>query len=298
VQLNELVNALAGLLRRTFGASIEVAVVLDPSLPLVRADPSQIDQVIMNLALNARDAMPEGGALTLRTARRTIRSEDNIATLAPGEYVTLTVCDSGAGMDAATLHRAFEPFFTTKPPGQGTGLGLATAYGIVTQSGGQILVRSSPQNGSEFTVLLPITHELARADEADLLHPAPGAERARSVLVVEDMDDLRRLLVRQLVAGGFRVHEAASAESALALGEPLLDGIDILVSDIVMPGRSGIELACLLLARRPGLPVLLISGDVRNHDQSTLPPQVRFLQKPFGSQVLLREIDAVLARRG
>ncbi len=294
VQLNDLVSALAGLLRRSFGAAIEVVLALEPALPLVRADPSQIDQVIMNLALNARDAMPEGGVLTLRTTRRTVQPGDDIAALAAGEYATLTVSDTGVGMDATTLRRAFEPFFSTKPPGQGTGLGLATAYGIVTQCGGHIVAASTPMRGSEFTVFLPVTDEGPGPREASPLPPAPATDRARTVLVVEDMDDLRRLLARQLTAAGFTVLEAESAESALARGEQLAQ-IDFLITDIVMPGRSGVELAATLLARRPDLPVLLISGDVRNHDQSSLPAHVRFLQKPFGFPVLRREIDAMLA---
>ena len=295
VQLNDLVHALAGLLTRSFGAAIEIVVELAPDLPLVRADPSQIDQVIMNLALNARDAMPRGGVLRLRTQRRNVQAEDKLATLPPGDYVTLTVADNGIGMDAHTLSRAFEPFFTTKSAGQGTGLGLATAYGIVVQSGGQILARSTPLAGSEFTVLLPVSRDAEGTREPPTPAFVAPSERALCVLVVEDMDDLRRLLVRQLVSAGFRVHEAESAEAALAQGPVLLDQIDVLVSDIVMPGRSGIELAKNLLERRPTLPVLLISGDVRNHDQSALPAHVRFLQKPFGSHVLMREIETMLA---
>jgi PAS domain S-box-containing protein len=297
VQLNDLVSAMASLLRRSFGAAIEIVVDAASDLPLVRADQSQLDQVIMNLALNARDAMPEGGVLTLRTGRHTVHSQDKLVTMPLGEYVTLTVLDNGVGMDAQTLSRAFEPFFTTKPPGQGTGLGLATAYGIVVQSGGQILAQSTPFVGSEFTVFLPVTKHAEPARESAPQQATHAGQHARTVLVVEDMDDLRRLLVRQLAAAGYTVREADSAESALRLDDELLERIDILVSDIVMPGRSGVELAKAMLERRPALPVLLISGDVRNHDQTVLPAHVRFLQKPFTSPVLLGEVCASLSGR-
>jgi two-component system cell cycle sensor histidine kinase/response regulator CckA len=295
LQLNDVVTALSGLLQRSVAASIELVLALDVGLPLVRADPGQVDQVIMNLALNARDAMPNGGVLTFRTSRRTIDAQAGIDLLVPGEYVCLTVTDTGVGMDDATLGRVFEPFFTTKPPGQGTGLGLATAYGIVTQSGGQILASSTPGVGSEFTVLLPVSEEKELPEEPVQPPVTPRFSRVRTVLLVDDMDDLRRVLARQLTLAGFDVREADSAEAALLLGDSVLSQVDLLISDIVMPGTSGIGLAEVLLAKRPGLPTLLISGDIRNHDQSLLPAHVRFLQKPFGSAVLLREVEAMLA---
>jgi two-component system, cell cycle sensor histidine kinase and response regulator CckA len=253
--------------------------------------------VVMNLALNARDAMPRGGTLTLRTERRRLDDEDPVNPLPPGEYVALVVRDTGLGMDEATLARVFEPFFTTKASGQGTGLGLSTVYGIVAQSGGRILVHSTPGQGSEFAVLLPITSEAPWPPEAREPSITRGGERRRTVLLVEDLEDLRRLLTRQLRAAGLVVRDADSAEAALLLGDDVLAGVDVLVSDIVMPGKSGIELASILLARRPELPVLLISGDVGHHDQSELPDHVRFLQKPFSSALLLSQIDALLEAR-
>jgi two-component system cell cycle sensor histidine kinase/response regulator CckA len=293
LSLNEVVGSMESLLRRSLGMSVELVVELDASLPYVRADPGQLEQVVMNLALNARDAMPRGGTLTLRTERRRIDDEDPVNPLPPGEYVALVVRDTGLGMDEVTLARIFEPFFTTKATGQGTGLGLSTVYGIVTQSGGRILARSTLGQGSEFAVVLPITSEAPWPPEAREPSLGHGGDCRRTVLLVEDLDDLRRLLTRQLSAAGFVVRAADSAEAALALGDDVLASVDVLVSDIVMPGRSGIELASILLARRPALPVLLISGDVGHHDQSALPDHVRFLQKPFASAVLLGQLHAL-----
>ncbi len=297
LSLNEVVGSMESLLRRSLGLGVDLVVELDPSLPYVRADPGQLEQVVLNLAFNARDAMPRGGTLTLRTERRHLDEEDPVNPLPRGDYVALVVRDTGVGMDEATLARVFEPFFTTKAHGQGTGLGLSTVYGIVTQSGGRIFPRSAPGQGSEFAVLLPITSEAPWPPEAREQSVTQRGDRRRTVLLVEDLDDLRRLLTRQLSAAGLSVRDADSAEAALSLGDDVLASIDLLISDIVMPGKSGIELASILLARRPELPVLLISGDVGHHDQSDLPDHVRFLQKPFGSALLLSHVDGLLETR-
>jgi two-component system cell cycle sensor histidine kinase/response regulator CckA len=294
ISLNDVVGAMESLLRRSLGFGIDLVVELEPNLPLVRADPGQLEQVVMNLALNARDAMPRGGTLRLRTERRTGGDHELVNPLAPGEYVALLVSDIGIGMDEATLARVFEPFFTTKASGQGTGLGLSTVYGIVTQSGGRIMPKSTPGLGSEFAVVLPITNELPAAPEPRDPSFTRRGDRRCTVLLVEDLDDLRRLLKGQLSAAGLAVRDADSAEAALALGDDVLATIDVLVSDIIMPGKSGIQLANLLLERRPELPVLLISGDVGHHDQSELPGHVRFLQKPFGAALLLSHIAGLL----
>ncbi len=291
--LNDVVREMEGLLRCSLGVGVDMLVTLDVDLPPVRADPGQIERVVMNLVLNARDAMPDGGTLTLRTGVRKVELADAIDNLTPGPHVALSVRDTGVGMDSETLSRVFEPFFTTKPDGQGSGLGLATAYGIITQSGGQILAHSSPGAGSEFVVFLPF---IADPEEfaPTALEAHESQQRVHKVLLVEDRDDVRRLLSAQLTTAGFVVHEADSADAALALGLDVIDHIDLLLSDIVMPGKSGIELAATLLSQRPTLPVLLISGDVRNHDQSTLPSHVRFLQKPFVWTALIGELSALL----
>jgi two-component system cell cycle sensor histidine kinase/response regulator CckA len=294
LSLNEVVHSMQGLLRRSLGVAVELVVELEPGLSNVRADPGQLEQVVMNLALNARDAMPRGGTLTLRTRQRSLGEAELTSGLAPGDYVSLVVADTGMGMDEDTLARVFEPFFTTKATGQGTGLGLSTAYGIVTQSGGRIVARSAPGRGSEFEVILPVTPEPLPPHEVREHTSTPRGVRRRTVLLVEDLRDLRRLLARQLSATGLSVLTADSAEAALALGDEVLASIDVLVSDIVMPGRSGIELAGILLERRPQLPVLLISGDVGNHDQSSLPDRVRFLQKPFTAALLASHVEALL----
>jgi len=291
--LNEVLLAMEGLLRRSLGTRVTMNLALEDGLPRVRADPGQMEQVVMNLVLNARDAMPNGGVLTLRTALHRTSADDAVDKLATGPHVALSVTDTGAGMDAETLSRVFEPFFTTKSAGHGTGLGLATAYGIVAQSGGQIFAHSRLGIGSEFLVLLPVADAVEEGVPSPENAPSKAA-RVCKVLLVEDMEDLRRILASELTDAGFCVHEANSAEAALALGEQVIDDIDLLLSDIVMPGKSGIDLAATLLSRRPDLLVLLISGDVRNHDKTKLPPHVRFLQKPFASSLLLDELRGML----
>ncbi len=296
LDLNDLVTRMRGLLERTLGTAIAVGSVLEPGLPQVRADPSQIEQVVMNLALNARDAMDEGGQLTLST-RHVVVDEADPRGVSAGRWVALSVIDQGRGMDEQTLQRIFEPFFTTKEAGRGTGLGLSTAYGIVTQSGGHIVVESEPGRGSEFTVFLPLAGEVGRSPG---IAPQAAPRRSREggvVLLVDDMPHVRAPLVRSLEEAGFTVLEAGSADEALALPASELDRLDGVVSDVVMPGRSGIELCRELLGRRPELGVVLISGDLRDHGTSDMPGGVCFLHKPFTGQRLVEELDRALGRK-
>lgn len=277
VRLNELVERMLRLLRRTITPTVDIRARLAPDLPPVLADPSQLEQVVMNLVLNARDAMPETGVMTLISELREVPGDGPVPS---GPWVTLSIRDTGSGMDDETRARVFEPFFTTKGPGEGTGLGLASVYGIVTQSGGHVTVTSDPGTGTEFTVYLLMADDEPATPRAVTPPPVPRTGR-RAVLLAEDVTAVRAVLADALEAAGFRVLRAASAEEALALAEEHLDEIDALVTDVVMPGRSGVELARLLLERRPALGVVLISGHVRDRDQSRVPDQVVFVRKPF-----------------
>ncbi len=284
LDLNEIVRGVERLLRRVIGEDVRVVLDLAEGLPRVRADAGQIEQVLMNLAVNARDAMPGGGVLTLVT-----REE--------GGRVLLSVSDNGTGMPPEVAARAFEPFFTTKDKGKGTGLGLASVHGIVSQSGGEIEVRSAPGVGTTFRVLLPGTREAPERSplgESCALPPSGGTDA--TVLVVEDEPPLRTLMIRVLAARGYRVLEAADAGGAQALfdGEP---AIALAVVDVVLPGLNGPALAERLRARRPGLKVLYISGFA---DQAPLPQPTPgrpypFLAKPFTADALLSKILETLA---
>jgi CheY-like chemotaxis protein len=266
VNLNDCVREMEAMLERLIGEEVEVALELEPHLRRVAADPSQIGQVLLNLAVNARDAMAGRGRLTIGT-----RNE--------GETVVLEVADNGAGMDDETRLRLFEPFFTTKDIGAGTGLGLSTVYGIVTQSGGSIDVRSEPGFGATFTIRLPVTH----AVETDPLPvepvPAAGAER---ILVVDDEKVVRDLLAQMLREQGYDVEVAGSAREARAL-----DGSwDLLLTDVVMPETDGVNLSKQIDARH----VLFISG----YDQEALVEgDASFLQKPFSRDELTRTVRAL-----
>ncbi len=294
LNLNDVVARMRGMLERTLGSGIVVRSILDPELPQVRADPSQIEQVVMNLALNARDAMDQGGHLELST--RFVLVEDRDPRGIPaGRWATLGVRDEGRGMDAETRQRVFEPFFTTKEAGRGTGLGLSTVYGIVTQSGGHITVESEPGQGSEFVVYLPVEDAPRQAPESTPGTPPRRRHSHGVVLLVDDMPHVRAPLVHSLQEAGFTVLEAGSTDEALALAASELARLDAVISDVVMPGRSGIELCRELLAMKPGLGAVLVSGDLRHHGAS-LPRGVRFLHKPFTGQRLLDELDQALGR--
>jgi two-component system cell cycle sensor histidine kinase/response regulator CckA len=296
LDLNAVLSGTSGLLRRLISEDVQLEVRLDPNLGRVMADEHQIQQVIMNLAINARDAMPEGGRLTLTTSNETLDQSyaRQHLPLAPGEYVLLDVADTGIGMDAATKARAFEPFFTTKEPGKGTGLGLATVYGIIKQSGGYIWVYSEPGHGTVFKIYLP------RLDAAPDAGPRATSGAAlnghETVLLVEDEASVRELLRGTLEGHGYRVMAAASGEQALERASVHRGPIHLLVSDVVMPGIGGPELASRLAPLHPELRVLHISGYA---DDAILRHGVRegttaFLQKPFTLEALARKMREVL----
>ncbi len=289
LDLNHLVAGTEKLLRRLIGERIRLRTVLSPAIGRVRADPAQLEQVLVNLVVNARDAMPNGGELTVSTEATPKETED--CRLEGKRVVHLVVCDTGEGMDEATRARIFEPFFTTKPEGRGTGLGLSTVYGIAQQSGGCVCVKSALGKGSVFTVCLP---ELDPAEEeAELDGPAASAPgRGERVLVVEDEQTVRRVLVRVLCDAGYQVLEAADGAQALELEAGLRGGrLDLLLSDVVMPGQTGPELAVELRRRRPDLKVLFVTGYSENPPGTKAP----VLHKPFRAGELLAAVRGALA---
>ena len=297
VDLNAIVHDVERLLRRLIGEDIELRTVLARELAPIRADPSQLEQVLVNLVVNARDAMPRGGTLTLETATMTL-DETYVADqplVAAGEYVMLAVNDTGAGMDEATKSRVFEPFFTTKERGKGTGLGLATVYGIVKQSGGYIWVYSEVGVGTAFKIYLP---RAAGAIEPEL--PAPAISQSlrgsETVLVVEDQDEVRNLIRKMLEARGYRVLVAATGGAALELAAAHAGDIDLLVTDVVMPGMSGPAVSQILGLSRKSMRTLFLSGytDESIVHRGLLNPGMAFLQKPFTADRLASKVRAVL----
>ena len=297
VDVNALVLDMDKLLRRLIGEDVELATVLDPALGRVKADPGQLEQVIVNLAVNARDAMPDGGKLTLETRNIDLDSSYTLehSLVKPGPYVQLTVSDSGIGMDEETQAHAFEPFFTTKPRGQGTGLGLAMVYGTVKQSGGFIWVYSEPGHGATFKIYLPRVD--TPTEPATL--PAPTVQPARgseTVLLAEDEPAVRAIAQQALERHGYTVLAAPSGAAALALAAQHAATIDLLLTDVVMPGMSGRDLADRLTAQRPGIRVLYISGYTDNAivRHGMLEPGLAYLQKPFRPHALVRKVREVL----
>jgi len=297
LDLNDLVGNLQKMLRRLIGEDVELRFAPGPRLGAVRADPGQLEQVILNLAVNARDAMPQGGRLTIETANADLDDAyvHRHAGVTPGPYVLLSVSDNGIGMDKDTLAHLFEPFFTTKPRGQGTGLGLATVYGIVKQSGGHVWAYSEPARGATFKVYLPRADDMvaAEATPAAAAGPARGSE---TVLLIEDEQVVRVLARKVLAQHGYTVLEAAGAEEALALVAQHFGSIHLILTDVVMPGMSGRELARRLAARLPEIKVLYMSGysDDAVVRHGVLDPGTAFIQKPFTPHGLARKVRDVL----
>jgi PAS domain S-box-containing protein len=297
LDLNTVISDLGRMLPRLIGEDVEVALAPKPNLWRVKADPTQIDQVLMNLAVNARDAMPQGGRLSISTAN--VDADEALARsrppLVPGRYVMLSVADNGCGMDAATRARIFEPFFTTKEKGKGTGLGLATVYGIVEQSGGHIWVASEPGRGTTFEIYLPRLEGDASRETQEI---APSEQRAKraTVLVVEDEEALRGLTRELLESNGFAVLTAGSGAEALDLSRSHQGPIDLLLTDVVMPGFSGKVLADLLVRERPSLPVVFMSGytDDAIARHQVLEEGTILLQKPFDEKTLISRLQQVL----
>lgn len=297
LNINTLASDMQKMLLRLLGEDIEVSLELDPALGSVMADQSQIEQVIMNLAVNARDAMPTGGKLKIRTAN--VQLDQTYTRNHPGSkaghYVLLAVTDTGTGMDAGTLTHIFEPFFTTKERGKGTGLGLATVYGIVKQSNGYIGVDSAPGKGASFQVHLP-RHADQPAVEKQKIDSGEKLCGSENILLVEDAEPLRKLEQTILEAGGFHVLSAGSGEEALEAAAHFVGTFHLLLTDVVMPGMNGRALAEQLLPRQPGMKVLYISGytDSVVAGRGVLDPGIHLLHKPFTEEVLIRKVREVL----
>jgi two-component system cell cycle sensor histidine kinase/response regulator CckA len=296
LSLNDTVAEVERLLRRTLGEHVDLRCHLAEALWPVLADQGQLEQVLVNLAVNARDAMPDGGRLTIDTANQDV-DEHYAATrpgISPGRWVRLRVSDTGAGMDLVTLKNAFDPFFTTKPKGRGTGLGLATIHGIISQAGGYCQLYSEPGRGTTFTALLPATDQAAQPATESILPSPPGG--TETILVAEDEPAIRAVARRILEGHHYRVLEAADGAAALALIRQHGDGIDLLLTDVIMPGLIGKDLVDLFVSIAPSAKVMYMSGyaDSVLGPIGNLEPSIQFLEKPFSSNALLTKVRQAL----
>ena len=302
LRMDEVVENLGKMLRRLIGEDIDFVTESQEDLWTVRADPSQVEQILMNLCINARDAMPAGGKLVVSTANVTLEAPlvERELTIPPGRYATLRVADNGSGMDEEILSRIFEPFFTTKDQGKGTGLGLATVYGIVKQSEGYIRVVSAPGEGTTFSVFLPA----AEGEEAETEEDRPEAECGGpagkwTILLAEDEEMVRELAIEIFHGTGYTVLDAPNGAAALAICDRYEGCIDLLVTDLVMPGMSGIELARRVSDSRPGIPVLFMSGYAEDARErlGDLDEGRDFLQKPITPTKLSRKVREIFSAR-
>jgi CheY-like chemotaxis protein len=296
--LNVLLSDTEKMLRRLIGEDIVLEKRLESEFGRVEADPGQMEQMVMNIAINARDAMPDGGTLTVETAD--VRLDDNATTrhevnLPPGDYVKLTIRDTGVGMDKATQSMIFEPFFTTKERGKGTGLGLSTVYGIVNQSGGSIRVDSRPEQGTVFEVFLPRVAE-AHTPVSTKDQFSERLEGSETVLLVEDDEAVRKLARGILDRYGYRVLEAGNPEEALVVVRGHSGSIDLLLTDVIMPGMSGRELAERVLSSQTDIKILYMSGytgeAIARH--GILEEGVEFIPKPFTPEGIVHKVREVL----
>jgi PAS domain S-box-containing protein len=295
LDLNALIAELQKMLHRLIGEDIELETRLDPGLGPLRADRSQLDQVIMNLVVNARDAMPHGGRLSIVSGNVEVCANTPIAAsgLAPGAYVFMQISDTGTGMDEETQERLFEPFFTRKPQGKGTGLGLCTVYGIVKQSDGHITVKSKLGEGSVFTIYLPrLTKETGDKRAAEVVRPPVGG--TETILLVEDEEKVRKLLAEILHTGGYRVLPASGVEEALELCEGHRGPIQLLITDMIMPRMNGLELSRRFAALRPSARMLFMTGYTGENPLPAMIVPSAFLQKPFEPEALLHKVRETL----
>jgi two-component system, cell cycle sensor histidine kinase and response regulator CckA len=297
LNLNETILEMEKMLKRLIGEDIDLAVHLSESLDRVKFDPGQIEQIILNLVVNARDAMPRGGKILIQTANIELDEEyaSQHSDASAGPHVMLAVTDTGSGMDAETRARIFEPFFTTKEIGRGTGLGLSTVYGIVKQSGGNIWVYSEPGHGTTFKIYIPAIQEPSAATKrrSGVL---PPVKATGTLLVVEDEEQVRNLIVRVLGTSGFKVLQAAGPEEAMRISAEFKETIDLLLTDVVMPGMGGRTLAEKLCQERPLMRVLYMSGYTDNAivHHGVLDEGTAFLEKPIRPDSLLSKVSEVL----
>ncbi|MBI1865278.1 MAG: PAS domain S-box protein [Nitrospirae bacterium] len=299
LSLNKVVSEMEKMLGRLIGEDVEIIMVLGRGLSNVKADPGQIEQVVMNLAVNARDAMPEGGKLTIETADVDLSEayvREHVGVV-PGRHVMLSVSDTGHGMDDETRSHIFEPFFTTKEVGKGTGLGLATVYGIVKQSGGHVSVYSEPGRGTAFKIYLPRAEEEATPGQEVV--PSEELRGTETVLLVEDEEGVRDLASRVLRENGYTVFEAENGQTALDVLDRHEGPVDLVLTDVVMPGMNGFELTKRASVLRPGSDVLYMSGYTEEMigERGLLEADIPFLPKPFTPEALLRKVREVLASR-
>jgi CheY-like chemotaxis protein/two-component sensor histidine kinase len=291
VDLNTVIQGVSKMLRRLIREDIELCIRLASDLPLITADAAQTEQVIVNLAINARDAMSEGGRLTIATSISDLDgAHAQPLGLPPGPHAVLTVSDNGHGMNVETQAHIFEPFFSTKEAGRGTGLGLATVHAIVAQSRGHISVNSQVGAGTTFTIHFPASSTSVDSMKP-LAVPRPTVAAAETILLVEDERGLRKLMKEFLVAEGYTVIESADGPSAIAISKTYIGAIHLLVTDVIMPKMHGRNLTKLLRQQRPGLKVLYVTG----HDDPGTLKGARVLEKPFLPEILLREIRHVLS---
>lgn len=295
INLNDVLESVQKMLRRLMGDEIEVTIVAQPDLRSVEADPGHLEQIILNLCVNGRDAMPEGGSIRIET--KNVDIEDlqaaQLSPSKPGRYVCLTVTDTGTGIDRETLPHIFEPFFTTKGPDKGTGLGLATVHSIVKQSGGDIKVDSEPGRGSSISVYLPSTDRRdtikQRKDDKEEIKGGP-----ETILLVDDASSLRAILRSRLEANGYTVLEADDGEHAIRISERERRTIDLLLTDISMPKMKGPSLAKRIIAQRPQMKVLYMSGYANPAVAGVVDSNAGFLQKPFSEEELTLKVRQIL----
>jgi len=297
VKLNDIVQNIQGMLRRLIGEDIEFCAVLDPTSGCIKADPGQLEQVIMNLVVNARDAMPNGGKIMVRTASMAV--EENgvgvVVGMNPGQYVTLAIADTGTGMTEEVKAHLFEPFFTTKPPGKGTGLGLATCFGIVQQSSGQIEVESELGKGTTFKLYFPRIE--AATEPARVGKPATQVAGGKeTLLVVEDEAIVRELAVGALREKGYTVMEAGNGDEGLRIARQHTGEIHLVLTDVVLPVIGGKEMAALMRRSNPRTKILFTSGYSEEviGQENVLQPGTAFLQKPYLTATLARQVRELL----
>jgi two-component system cell cycle sensor histidine kinase/response regulator CckA len=289
LNLNDLVREMERMLRRVMGEEIELITNLGSEIQTVRADPGQVEQVVLNIALNARDAMPGGGKLTIETNNAEVTQESGREHpgLSLGSYVVLSLTDTGSGMDPSVRSRVFEPFFTTKE--HGTGLGLSTSYGIIKQTGGDIWVESRPGSGTTFRIYLPVAQQIS--EEVAAPQSSTPFQGTETILLVEDEEGVRRVVETMLKRRGYKVLSSGSPAEALAIAESHQDEIHLLIADMVMPHMSGQKMAERLMVTRPHLRVLYVSG---YGDQIDARTAFAFLQKPFSTEELALKVREVL----